>query len=298
MPSRRTVLDGCAGLLASLAGCSLPALPGEERHPTREWLYDPAQFVDDWRRYRVVNRTPALWVDHRRWLGDDVVDRALDARRSYYDPFGVRTRDIDWRLRIGGVAGTLPRLCVSAAAFNRQRLERDVNATTEGRLDDYQTMAMYRAPADDRAYAAGGDYLADCYYEDPHDPVGTLRTCLDTQTGAVDRFTAVNENCRRLADELAADAGFAFDVFDAPTNDVVGRGWQRLFDDETTHLKAVVLFADESSADESAVGDAVSLPQWRTDRETSVDVDGRRGVVTAARPTETVRLNGPPFEFA
>lgn len=296
MPSRRTVLGGCAGLCAALAGCSLPALPGEEPHPTHEWLYDPAHFADGWRRYRVVNRTPALWVDHRRWLGDDAVERALDGYQPYYDPFDVRTREVDWRLRVEDVDGTLPRLCVSAAAFNRQRLERGVNATAAERVDDYRTLAMYRAP-DHAAYAAGGDYLADCHYGGPHDPVEALRTCLDTQTGAVDRFTAANEHCLHLADALAEDAGFGFDVFSAPENGVVGRGWRRLFDDESTHLKAVVLFAGESSADEAAVRDAVSLPQWRTDREASVDVDGRLGVVTAVRPTETVRLDAVPFEF-
>ncbi|MFC5970619.1 hypothetical protein ACFPYI_04670 [Halomarina salina] len=298
MPSRRAVLGGCAGLLASLAGCSLPALPGEEPHPTREWLYAPGRFADDWRRYRVVNRTPVLWDDHREWLDDQRVADAIGTHRPYYGPFGVETRDVDWQLRVGGVDRSLPRLCVSAAAFNRGRLEDAMNATTEERVDDYQTMAMYRTPDHDRAFAAGGDYLVDCQYDGPDDPATALRTCIDTQTGSVDRFTTTSEHCRLLADALADDAEFAFDVFDAPSNGVVGRGWRRLFDEETTHLTAVVLFADEASAAEASVRDSVSLPSWRPDRETSVDVDGRLGVVIASRPTETVRLDAPPFQFA
>ena len=297
MPSRRTVLCGAAGLLVPVAGCSLPAIPGEEPHPTREWLYDPNRFTDEWRRYRVVNRMPALWLDHRRWLGDATVDQALDARRSYYEPFGVRPREVDWRLRVGGVDGALPQLCVSASAFNRQRLERHVNATTAEHADDYRTMAMYRAPERDRAYAAGGDYLVDCRYGDPHDPCETLRTCIDTQTGAVDRFTAVSERSRRLADAVASEAEFAFDVFDAPVDGVVGHGWQRRFDRRTTRLRAVVLF-EEDSTDEAAFRERVRWRERASADIVSLRVDGRLGVLTATRPTETVRLDVDPFAFA
>lgn len=315
MPSRRTVLGGCAGLLSTLAGCSLlPPPPGEEPHSTRNWLYDPTQFADEWDHYRITVGTPVLWDEHRRWLGGDAVDQALAAHRPYYERFGVETREVDWVLDIGdggemasadsqNATGAgdrtdaLPGLRVSAAAFDRQRVERRVNDTAEERDDDYETMAMFHAPARNAAYAVGGDYLADCHHPDA-DASEALRTCIDTQTGSMDRFPATSADCRRLADALAEDADYCFDLWTGPDDGTVGRGWRRLFDGDTTYLRGVVLFADEDRADESTVEDHVALPEWRSDRDHSVRVEGPLGVLTAERPTETVRLDGDPVVFA
>ncbi|MFD1513507.1 hypothetical protein [Halomarina rubra] len=296
MPSRRTVLGGVAGLLSALAGCSLlPPPPGEEPHPTRDWLYDPSRFADDWRRYRASVWTPALWDEHRRWLGTDAVDEALDRHRPYHRAFGVETRDVDWELSVGDPGDALPALRVSAAAFDRRRIERTLNTTTRERADDYRTMAMFRAPDRDRAYAVGGDYLVDCRAPTA-DPDETLRTCIDTQTGRLDRFTDANEHCRRLADALAEDAEFGFEVLPGPESGVLGRGWRRLFDEETTYLKGVVLFEEERPED-AGVGDRLSLAEWHGDREPDTRVDGRLGVLTAECPTETVRLDSAPVVF-
>jgi hypothetical protein len=292
MPSRRALLGGCAGLAASLAGCSLLPPYGGEPHRTRNWLYDPVRFSPDWARYTVSNRTPALWADHRQWLGD-AVDAALDPLRSYYDRFGVDATTVYWHLRVGDPRRALPRLRVSASAFDRPALEAAVAAFADP-LDDYETLSTYRGADGERALAVGGDYLVDCRAEDPPD---ALRTCVDTQTGALDRFTATSERCERLADAVVGDAGFGFEVPAAPEGPVVGRGWQRHLNDETTELTGVVLFADGEPVDEAAVREVVSLPDRREDRSVSVRVDGRLGTVTASRPTRTVRLDAPPFRF-
>lgn len=294
MPSRRAVLGGCAGLLSTLAGCSLLPPYGGEPHRTRNWLYDPGRFAPDWSRYRVVNRTPALWADHRQWLGD-AGDEALAALQSYYEPFGVDARDVHWRLRVGDPVLALPQLRVSASAFDRRAVERAVEDTADP-ADDYETLSTYRLPDRDRAVAVGGDYLADCLTP-ADDPLGALRTCVDTQVGSVERFTGASERCRRLADALAGDAGFAFDVLADPDGGVVGRGWQRALDDGTAELTGAVLFAD-GSPDEATVREAVALPAWREDRSVAVELDGELGVVTATRPTRTVRLDAAPFAFA
>ncbi|WP_424016851.1 hypothetical protein ACOZ4N_13305 [Halorientalis pallida] len=128
-----------------------------------------------------------------------------------------------------------------------------------------------------------------------------VRAVLDAKRGAADRFTAVDDDCRRLVTALG-DATLVFGLpHPGPSgiDGVVAYGGAFTVAGERTTLDAPLVFENRGAAAVDAVETALADEDYFDPAtSTSVTRRGRSVVVTASFPTDAVQSLSPPYLWA